>query len=231
MRAKRIFGNTNWKYAFGEVVLIVVGVSLALIANSWYESRQERQEEIRILEEIEQALEADVGVLREQVEVLRESQTQLVDLLEALRSDEIVDAEMRLNLSAVHTWRGIALRFGPYEELKNRGLSLISSDSLRQNLVDLYDSSFQSLRSSTENDVVFSRDLALPYFYSNFRRLADGSWDPVNGYSQLDDDVFFENLVGAKLDRLQQFVLPNYDEFLDLTEQVLSQVRDELGSS
>jgi len=231
VKAKRIFGTTNWKYALGEVALIVVGVSLALMANSWYEFRQERQEEILILEQIEQALEADVGVLQEQVAVLRQRQTQLVDLLGALRSDEILDAEMRPNLSAVHTWRGITLRFGPYEELKNRGLSLISSDSLRQNLVDLYDSSFQSLRSSTENDVVFSRDLALPYFYSKFRRLADDSWDPIEGYSELDDDVYFENLVAAKLDRLQQFVLPNYDGFLELTEQVLRQVRDELGSS
>ena len=32
MRAFRVFSAVKWKYAIGEVVLIVVGVSLALLA-------------------------------------------------------------------------------------------------------------------------------------------------------------------------------------------------------
>ena len=110
-------------------------------------------------------------------------------------------------------------------------VSLISNDALRLRLVDLYESTFPSLESATENDRIFSRDQVLPYFYTHFRRSDDGLWTPVSGYASLGADVYFENLVAAKLDRLQGFVIPNYDEFFGITEEVLLQVTNEIGNN
>ncbi len=60
MRAARFFNATNWKYALGEVLLIVVGITIALAANSWYEDWQERRDERQVLQQLQQALEIDL---------------------------------------------------------------------------------------------------------------------------------------------------------------------------
>ena len=49
MQITKIFAVANWKDALGEVVLIVIGVTIALAANSWYEDRQERRDEVLVL--------------------------------------------------------------------------------------------------------------------------------------------------------------------------------------
>jgi hypothetical protein len=49
MRVSRLVSAPNWRYAVGEVVLIVVGVTIGLAASSWYEGRQERRDELLVL--------------------------------------------------------------------------------------------------------------------------------------------------------------------------------------
>ncbi len=44
--------TVNWKYAIGEVVLIVVGILIALAAADWNDRRVLREEELALLEEL-----------------------------------------------------------------------------------------------------------------------------------------------------------------------------------
>lgn len=48
------------RYAVGEILLIVVGVTLALTANSWYEGVKERRDELLALQQLKAALETDI---------------------------------------------------------------------------------------------------------------------------------------------------------------------------
>ena len=59
MRLNRVIGPVNWKSALGELTLIVIGITLALAGNSWYEERQERNEELQVLSQFREALEND----------------------------------------------------------------------------------------------------------------------------------------------------------------------------
>ena len=43
MAFRRGIATINWKYGLGELALIIVGVSIALAANSWYQNEVERQ--------------------------------------------------------------------------------------------------------------------------------------------------------------------------------------------
>ena len=60
MRVSRLASAPNWRYAVGEVVLIVVGVSIALAATSRYEGRQERRDEILVLQQLRRTLSEDL---------------------------------------------------------------------------------------------------------------------------------------------------------------------------
>ena len=60
MRVSRLVSASNWRYAIGEVVLIVVGVSIALAASSWYENRQLRGDEFAALAQLQATLREDL---------------------------------------------------------------------------------------------------------------------------------------------------------------------------
>ena len=60
MRVSRIFAAANWRHAVGEVFLIVVGVSIALAASSWYEDLQLRDDEAAALAELQATLREDL---------------------------------------------------------------------------------------------------------------------------------------------------------------------------
>ena len=60
MRASRLVSAPNWRYAVAEVGLIVVAVTIALAATSWYEGRQDRRDEIMVLQQLRQTLSEDL---------------------------------------------------------------------------------------------------------------------------------------------------------------------------
>ncbi len=230
MRITRLVNEISWKYAVGEVFLIVAGVSLALMANSWYGNWQEARYESQALLQISDALESDLEYLRARFQDLKESEQILLALLGKLQSEVALTADSEGDFQSVIMWRGMRVRSGPYEELKNRGLSLVSDDMLRLSLIDLYENRFSALQGVTANDQIFSRDQVLPFFYRTFRRVDFQRWSPIDGYEELDNDLYFENLVAAKLDRLQGILLPAYEEFFQTAEGVLAQIRNELSN-
>ena len=59
MRLARLLHAVSWKYAIGEVLLIVMGISIALAANSLYSDWQDHLEETNVLGQILVSLEQD----------------------------------------------------------------------------------------------------------------------------------------------------------------------------
>jgi hypothetical protein len=47
MRITKALNAATWRYAVGEVLLIIVGVSIALAATSWYENRDNNKQKRR----------------------------------------------------------------------------------------------------------------------------------------------------------------------------------------
>jgi hypothetical protein len=230
MRVSRLIRSANWKYAIGEFLLIVAGVTLALAATSWYEDRQDRRDERQILQQIFVALEADLADLRVRFDELTRSEEQLVSLLELLRKDQL-GPEANGYFESVALWRGgIFARSGPYEVLMGQGFSLISNGSLRLQLVDLYERGIGGLESTTSVDRDIALNQILPYVWQNFRREGSG-YVPLSGYESLDSDAYFQNLAEQKLDRLQDRLLPSYEATIALTEEVLAEIRGELSVS
>jgi hypothetical protein len=209
-------------------LLIVVGVTLALMASSWYESRQESRDELNALRQLKVALEADLEILSNSFRVMREAEQDITELLAHFKSGATHTPAINRHLSGVTRWRGARLRSAPYEQIKNQGLSLISNSSIRVRLIDLYENQFSLLRSATDNDRIVSRDQIAPYFFARFRRPDYEEWEPID-YAALRSDPVFENLLIAKSRRLQGFVLPAYEGLIQAIREILAEIDQELG--
>jgi len=61
----RLLRARNLRYALGEIGLIFVGITLALIANARYENLKSREEEGEILTQLIVSLQTDIQALRD----------------------------------------------------------------------------------------------------------------------------------------------------------------------
>ena len=219
------------RYAVSEILLIVVGVTLALTANSWYAGVKERREELLALQQIQVALESDIQSFSKFRKNLHDSERDIGMLVEALQSQSPPTERIADNLGQVLTWQQTQIRTGPYEEIKNRGFSLISSPSLRSALIDLYDRAWPRVDGVSLADREYSAGQLAEYFDRNLVRSSVdlSSWTPLHGYSALRQDPYFRNLVVRKLNRLRQYFIPAADDFEVAARKVLSETDEQIS--
>ena len=223
-------GTMNWKYAIGELALIVAGVSMALAANSWYENQKERQLEAQVLGQLKVELEADLRFIIEQHEDLKKFNGFLGRLLTHVQNGQPYSEELDPYFAGLIGWRGIRYRTASYEEIKNYGFALLSNPEVRTRAIDLYETLFPGLIATSAVDSEFTRYQILPYVYERFRRIPGRGWVPLD-YDQLRSDPLFENFVLSKQARLRSRLLPTIEEIIQSIQIILADIDSQLGSA
>jgi type II secretory pathway pseudopilin PulG len=142
-RLQRVLSPVNWKYAIGELVLIIAGILIALAASGWSQRRHEAQTEIRYLGEIKSALEADLLDVRSNIAALASAETAVANFGEHLRSGQAFSDSARETIGRFLGGVNHIQNRGAYESLKARGLDLIQNDSIRFALTQLYEGRYR----------------------------------------------------------------------------------------
>ena len=126
-----ILKPNNWKQAAGEVLLIVIGILIALFVDSQWEQRKARQEEAEILSQIWNSLKSDQDYLQEQLSRAEGRLKRMIELQEHVLAGKPHTPELNLKFRSMRGWLVTQATTAPYEDLKARGLHLISSGKLR----------------------------------------------------------------------------------------------------
>ena len=235
MRVPTIVSASGWRYAVGELLLIVLGVTIALAATSWYEARQEQSNERLILQQLHQTLTEDLAQLQATWEMTRQREQDLTSLLVHLESEASYRVELARYFQSLFGWRTVRLRTAPFEALKIDGYQSISDGVLREKLISFHEDLYAKLEYSTFLD----RDIVMrhiqPYFFNNFVMQAPGSsgidqyWVPID-YGQIRAEGYLANMSRFRADILRRFDLRHYrnaaaamTEILDLIEQELAE--------
>ena len=226
MRISRLIGSINWKYALGEFLLIVVGILVALAANSWYANRSLRSDEIDYLQRIRASLEIDLeNVSRNQL-----AYESAVSRLEALKfhleARRPYSEELDASFAELQFFYGGRLRTSIYESLRARGLDLISSDELQFALIELYEEHNAAL--DRQNGYVRENSFSQlqPYVRQHFS-VDIGKATPYD-YDALLDDRYYLNLVGSTVMARESFTLPAYRDAVDAINHVIALIDEEL---
>ncbi|WP_191860698.1 DUF6090 family protein [Hanstruepera ponticola] len=130
-----------FKYAIGEIFLVVIGILIALQINNWNENRKSNQFQTKILKEIKTSIQLDLernqSILEERILPKRKG---IENLIKNMHSNEKAhDSIIRKNFNDAST--GILFTYdkGAYESLKAIGLDKITNDSLRNRLIRFYE--------------------------------------------------------------------------------------------
>ena len=128
-------------YAIGEIILVVIGILIALQINNWNENNVLAKKEIKYLKEIKKHLKSD---LENQLIPGSEYYQRSLDSYDILLSNFYnspqsipEDSIRRLFLRMVLPWK-LVFNTVAFDNLNSVGIDLISNDSIREYISQLY---------------------------------------------------------------------------------------------
>lgn len=191
------------KYAVGEILLVVVGILIALQVNNWNQQRKEHILEEKILLEIENNLSDDIVDLDDEIasfQVVIESDSVLIDHFRSgLPFHDSIGALLHISQMSPHFTVGK----NGYKLLESKGIELISNDSLRIEITDLYERNYPYYATYAQERFTTIESIIHPFWVEHFSLERHDTWPyykrvPKDYSSLLADDQII-SLVQAGL--------------------------------
>ena len=129
-----------FKYAIGEIVLVVIGILIALQINNWNEQRKESKLEFEMLNGLSNDLANNkmkiISMISRDSLIIAGNQ-HLLNLLKDNNSD--FNDSLQFNFGNINRYDVFFPQSMAYESLKSKGFHTLRNDSLRTNIIELYD--------------------------------------------------------------------------------------------
>jgi len=128
-----------FKYAIGEIVLVVIGILIALSINNWNENRKERNKEINYLKNLKVDLENEILNSEEFVAYHFRKVQACSKLINEGTPTNIKEVQVYTDTyETVFDWKDFVPNNNTFKELLSSGnLSLIKNDSIKNGLLEL----------------------------------------------------------------------------------------------
>jgi len=224
----------NWRKLGFEFVSIFIAVVLAFALTNWNENRKDKNTAKNILTEILNGLEKDVEDINinkygHKVGIRACEYWRQVINNEEFNQDSVYNQYFRLTRDFFS-----AQNISGYETLKSKGLELIKNDSLRFNIISLYEYNYRSLKvlEETYYEAQFQanyfsniNDIMAPYF------IFDEKGTMVKIRTPIQMEASQKNILLSYLWKIQvnrNFILSYYDEVEKKINELKAQIDREL---
>ena len=130
------------RYAFGEIVLVVIGILIALQINNWNQNRMKAAEELHMLKALKVGLEKNQKDLFWNVERIDRSIFSGNKIIDALENDLPYQDSIADHFGILMFPVMFLHSTSAFETLKSKGIDLISNANLRDQIIGVYDSGY-----------------------------------------------------------------------------------------
>ena len=160
------------KYAIGEILLVMIGILLALQVNNWNEYRKARTEEDKILREIRRNLVIDISALDRVMNRSLYQGKKYEKLLYLIKQDSFLKGNALDTLfGSVLEYYQFDLNITPFQEVDSKGINIVSNDSLRLKIINVYEVSNRRLEHINNSEKTISTEVIRPYYFHNFNNI------------------------------------------------------------
>ncbi|NNC50521.1 MAG: hypothetical protein HKO01_08320 [Flaviramulus sp.] len=228
-----------FKYAIGEIILVVIGILIALQINNWNESNKLKKEETLYLKRLKTDLEKDTLYYNNNINranlLIDRNYTFLKKLYDEQKS---IDEGRELMNLPLWDSEYLTIQDNTYSELVSSGkLNIISNPNLKVAVVDFY-----RLIDSKENSIkeanAYSREL-MGYYVSTYPGAIKHSRNPqemvkiVNDKMfRVEDFQFLNNPSSSQFQSLEDVILlyiAKHKDFINLFQELKSKSKDLLN--
>jgi len=143
--------KNNWKNYLFEFLSIFIGVSLAFALSNWDENRRDALAETKILIEIKNGLQLDLQDVDQNIMGHKKGVETCNYFRKLIEGSNFNPDSAAFNyFYLLRDFISIQNKSG-YESLKSRGLGLVKNDSLRLEIISLYDFYYEIIEKLEEN--------------------------------------------------------------------------------
>ena len=201
-----------FKYAIGEILLVVIGILIALQINNWNENKKLVSKEVKILKEIKYELEGSLRDLVSDIESHQRNLNSSIIIRNTVLFKKKHHDSLNLHFLFLIDDETLTAKMSAFESLKSLGLEIISNDSIRQKITTayLYMGELTSGESSANIMAKKLESILEPYmvidrekFISNPKLLKRTHWGRkipfkfINYDALLIDEIFLFNVMNA----------------------------------
>lgn len=201
-----------------EFITIFIGVFAAFALNNWNDNRKNNHTELKILSEIENGLKQDINDIDINIDGHKQG-------LLAVKFFNKLILNKPTNRDSLTYYYFILLRdfisvqnISGYETLKSKGLEIIENDSLRTEILSLYENDYNSLRKLEEN---YAELQFFEHYHQDFNQIISpnllidksGQFIGINDPLKITDKERNMLLIDLrKIANNRNFMLTNYDQ-------------------
>jgi len=218
--------TVNWRYAFGELLLIFLGITMAIWFNNWNETQKSKKLEVKSMREIKSAIQQDLRDINENILGFTSRVTLYQQIIQHIEEDLPMSESLQRKLPYLQGITTFLSNTGPYETLKSRGLETINNDNLRLKISLYYDFEYEKIQTNErqhyEHAVNYLKPMVMKHFDMSNHRL-----EPLN-YEQLFNNFEFEQTIRWAL-RIDSYMLELYESLQIIGESLVEELDTEIA--
>ncbi|MCB0447937.1 MAG: hypothetical protein KDD03_10590 [Gelidibacter sp.] len=193
-----------FKYAIGEIILVVIGILIALQINTWNNNNEERNLEVKIMKEMRSNLKLDLVEIQEDIGIMDDINKACRYVPTYLKTKEQPSDSLYYYAAILRVTPHFDPNKSGYGLLVSKGIGIISNDSLRNDISVLYERLYNYYKRYEEERLRFhathSEPRLLEYFnmkyQENFKYYANFEISKED-YLKLKNDEEFPKLTSA----------------------------------
>ena len=127
-----------FKYAIGEILLVVIGIIIALQLNNWNEQRKLEIEEFKLLRNLQLEIQNDLALIENSKQIHSTTPAAIDRIMNHLENDLPYEDDLKYDFHKTTRLWGPTINASVYQTLKSKGFDLISNDGLSQDIISYY---------------------------------------------------------------------------------------------
>ena len=209
-------------YAFGEIILVAIGILMAFQVSNWNQQRISNQYESKLLSELKNTIVADYDLLQMAIDGNNRTSRSCEIILSHLDQNLPYNDSLALHFENSNIWWTMVIRKNAFETAKAYGLDFIENDSTRKLLSGVYEQVQSFGQTMDERQSLYHYNTVTPVLIELFQSI-DKSWylpergNIPNDYEALKNNKTYRAILKTNIGNRR-----NYNDWIGLT---LSQMK------
>ncbi len=212
--------------AFGQVALIFVGVSVAILFENLNQERKDNKLELLLLSEMLNNVQADTSSIHTALGIMDMQLAAGDRILKILAGPGMHLDSLGFYMEYL-TWYNVGIySAASYETIKSKGLDLIENDSLRQKIVSYYEADLRYIKEVEEVSYNLGYQYFGPRLITNFENSYTDKSKPLNASKLRTDNDYKQYILLSN--KLKRFEKERYKEHLTKALAIIDRIQMEL---
>jgi len=215
-------------YAFGEIILVVIGILIAIQLNNINNAKTEKNQELTLLSEMAKNLELDLIDIEWNIERNTTLAQSNENVLKHLNEEVIENDSLNFYYGNILGNTAFVKNTSAYDNLKSIGLNLISNDSLRQQITRVYSEKYPYMH---QIEISYDQEIQLTHIYPQLISKIKNSTSTESAFpidlGELKKDNQFKEILNQNIG-VKKFIIYKQNELRETINQLISSINKEI---